>query len=63
MNSIKTYMALILTLVMTLISFGCSTKENDFARKKWEYNKKVMSGLGGNDTTVHGVTLLPIKKK
>jgi hypothetical protein len=26
------------------------------------YNLKIMQGLGGNDTTVHGVTLLPIRK-
>jgi hypothetical protein len=63
MNTIKTYMALILSLAMTLISFGCSIKENDLAHNRGEYNKKVMGGLGGNDTTVHGVTLLPIKKK
>lgn len=63
MKTIKNYMALILSMAMTLFSFGCSINENDLAHKKWEYNKKVMSGLGGNDTTVHGVTLLPIKKK
>lgn len=61
MNTLKVYLNLFLGIIILIISFGCSNKEDEMEQKKKAYNKKLMRGLRGNDTTIHGVKLLPIK--
>jgi hypothetical protein len=61
MNSQIPRILMMLDIVMILMTFGCCSKENDLDRKKLEYNKKIMGGLGGNKLDTTGVKLLPIR--
>lgn len=61
MQTIRAYLYLVLGTLILLMSFACTSKDDEFEKKRAEYNKKLTRGLRDNDTTVHGVKLLPIQ--